>query len=152
MSKRIRKPEASGVNYADRLKKYFGFHLEGLDITNECGQIQVQLVYLDFKHIDTVRRELAQMMPEVEFIKIKRMFTFSAQKWILGRMMDEPERYHEPKIYVEREGGHLMWESLTEIANTELNQLELEEDDNIPYDETERREWDDDTLMTNSQY
>ena len=150
MSKRIRKAAISGKNYEKRLKDYFGYHLEGLDVSEDGGEIQVQLVYCDFKHIDTVRRELAQMMPEVEFVKIKRNFTPSAELWIFGRMMDDPHRYPAPKLYVMKDNGDLMLTDLSEIARTQLRQLELDDDDEIPYTDVELREKADEDLYENA--
>ena len=150
MSTRIRKAAISGKNYKKRLKDYFGFHLEGLDVSEDGGEIQVQLVYCDFKHIDTVRRELAQMMPEVEFVKIKRNFTPSAELWIFGRMMDDPHRYPAPKLYVMKDNGDLTLTDLSEIARTQLRQLELDDDDEIPYTDTELNGIDDEDLYENA--
>lgn len=89
MSRRIKPVAAHGKDYEKRLKEYFCFHLYGLSIEDCGGQVQVQVVYEDFKHIDTVRRELAQMMPEVEFVKIRRDFTHSAEQMVSLRMHDE---------------------------------------------------------------
>lgn len=150
MSKRMRKPNADGSNYYGRLKEYFGHHLEGLDVNEDGGEVQIQVVYCDFKHIDTVRRELAQMMPEVEFVKIKRNFTYAAELWIFGRMMDEPHKYPAPKIYVQKKNGDLILTDLAEIARTELRQLELDDEDNIPYDEHDLKGFDDEDLYTNA--
>lgn len=150
MSKRMRKPSADGANYYGRLREYFGHHLEGLDVNQDGGETQIQVVYCDFKHIDTVRRELAQMMPEVEFVKIKRNFTYAAELWIFGRMMDEPSRYPAPKIYVQRDNGDLLQTDLTELARAQLRQLELDDDDKIPYDENDLKDVPDDCLYTNA--
>ena len=38
MSKRIRKPAVSGESYEKRLKDYFGFHLEGLSVSEDGGE------------------------------------------------------------------------------------------------------------------
>ena len=150
MSTRIRKSAISGKNYKKCLKDYFGFHLEGLDVSEDGGEIQVQLVYCDFKHIDTVRRELAQMMPEVEFVKIKRNFTPSAELWIYGRMIDDPHRYPAPRLYVMKDNGDLTLTDLSEIARTQLRQLELDDDDEIPYTDTELNGIDDEDLYENA--
>ncbi len=48
MSKRIKKTTANG-SHAERVKKYFGFHLLGLDIREDAGDIQAQIVYEDFR-------------------------------------------------------------------------------------------------------
>lgn len=137
MSRRIKTVSGNGRDYNAILKEYFGFHLCGLEIKDEGGQMQVQLVYLDFKHIDTVRRELAQMMPEVEFVKIRRDYTESTIAWALSQMMWESERHPSPTIYVQR-GKTLVQTTIRDIATTELNQLELDEDDNIPYTDYEK--------------
>ena len=151
MSKRMRKPSATGGNYKKRIKDYFGFHLKGLDINENGGELQVQLVYLDFKHIDTVRRELAQMMPEVEFTKIKREFTMSAAIWALTQMLYDDDNHPEPTIYVKRNNGDLTSSSLWDIACSELRQLELDDDeDNIPYSERDREMTSDDRLRDNA--
>ena len=135
MSRRIKTPQSLGRDYKQMLKDYFGKFLYGLELTNEGGRPQVQLVYFDFKHIDTVRRELVQMMPEVEFTKLKRKFTNTALAWSLRQMLvNQIFNNKGPVIYVQS-GDNLVKSSLYDIALTELNQLELEEDDDIPYDE-----------------
>lgn len=134
MSKRIKTPQSLGRDYKQMLKDYFGKFLYGLEVTEEGGRPKVQLIYFDFKHIDTVRRELAQMMPEVEFTKLKRDFTDTALLWVLRQMLADTHTNREKKFYVER-GDALVKSSLYDLALTELNQLELEDDDNLPYDE-----------------
>lgn len=153
MSTRMRKPVAGNTeNYYKRLKKYFGFHLNGLEVREDGGEVQVQIVYLDFKHIDVVRKELAQMMPEVEFTKIRRDFTMSAERWVIDQMIVNDVDHPEPTIYVKRDNGELTLSSLWDIACAELRQLNLDDDeDKIPYDENERKGYDDDTLFTNAQ-
>ena len=132
--KRIKTPQSQGRDYEKMLKDYFGKYLYGLDVRRDGGRPSVQLVYFDFKHTDTVRRELVQMMPEVEFTKLKRMFTDTAEQWVIRQMMmDCPDRFSEPVIYVQR-GDALVKSSLRDIALTELNQIELEDGD-ITYDE-----------------
>lgn len=150
MSKRMRKPSADGANYYGRLREYFGHHLEGLDVNQDGGEVQIQVVYCDYKHIDTVRRELAQMMPEVEFVKIKRNFTYAAETWILAQMINDPFRHPEPKIYVQTKNGNLELTDLSEIARTELRQLELDDEDDIPYDENDLKGVSEDCLYTNA--
>ncbi|RRD02676.1 hypothetical protein [Prevotella sp. OH937_COT-195] len=116
----------------------------------DCGgQIQVQVFYEDFKHIDTVRRELTQMMPEVEFVKIRRGFTHSAERMVLCRMHDEDPRHPVPTIYVKR-GKTLVEASLRDIVLAELVQLELDDDDEITYTDTERNVPCDDYLSQNA--
>ena len=133
--KRIKTPQSQGRDYEKMLKDYFGKYLYGLSVSQEGGRPSVQLVYFDFKHTDTVRRELVQMMPEVEFTKLKRMFTDTAEQWVIRQMMtDQPEHFPEPVIYVQH-GDTLVKSSLRDIALAELNQIDLEEEDNIPYDE-----------------
>lgn len=134
MSKRIKTPQSLGRDYKQMLKDYFGKFLYGLEVTEEGGRPKVQLIYFDFKHIDTVRRELAQMMPEVEFTKLKRDFTDTALLWVLRQMLADTHTNREKKFYIER-GDALVKSSLYDLALTELNQLELEEDDDLPYDE-----------------
>lgn len=151
MSKLIRKPATAKNDYSDRLKAYFDFHLEGLSVIEDGGEIQVQIVYRDFKHIDTVRRELAEMMPEVEFVKVKRNFSPDAMMYALRCMIDDDECFEEPKIYVQQYDGSIIPTTLREIACTALRQVELDEDDDIRYDDYERTVRDDRTLFGNSQ-
>ena len=125
--KRIKTPQSQGRDYEKMLKDYFGKFLYGLDVTQDGGQVQAQIIYFDFKHIDTVRRELAQMMPEVEFTKLRRDFTTAAETWALRNMI-MPEYKHEPVIYVQK-GDALVKSSVRDIARSELIQLELEDDD-----------------------
>jgi hypothetical protein len=125
--KRIKTTQSLGRDYKKMLKDYFGKFLYGLEVKEEGGRVQVQLVYFDFKHIDTVRRELAQMMPEVEFTKLKRDYTITAQTWALSRMLYH-DYGHSPVLYVQN-GDTLVKTTVRDIAMTELNQLELEEDD-----------------------
>lgn len=132
MSKRIKTPQSQGRDYKKMLQDYFGKYLYGLDVTREGGQVQAQIVYFDFKHIETVRRELAQMMPEVVFTKLKRDFTEVAQQWTLGRML-EPDYKYQPVIYVQH-GDTLVKTTVRDIACAELNQLELDDDDDIDYE------------------
>ena len=132
MSTRIKTPRSQGRDYKKMLQDYFGRFLYGLDVTREGGQVQAQIVYFDFKHIETVRRELAQMMPEVVFTKLKRDFTEVAQQWTLGRML-EPDYKYQPVIYVQQ-GDTLVKTTVRDIACAELNQLELDDDDDIDYE------------------
>ena len=125
--KRIKTPQSQGRDYEKMLKDYFGKFLYGLDVRQDGGQVQAQIIYFDFKHIDTVRRELAQMMPEVEFTKLRRDFTTAAETWALRNMI-MPEYKHEPVIYVQK-GDALVKSSVRDIARSELIQLELEDDD-----------------------
>ena len=134
MSRRIKTPTAQGRDYEQILKDYFGFHLYGLHVMNEGNRIKVQIVYEDFKHIDTVRRELAQMMPEVEFIKLLRNYTYAAKAWALGKMVVGDSDFNEPVVWVQR-GNAIVQSSLDDIACEELNQLDLEDSDDIRYDE-----------------
>lgn len=134
--KRIKTPQSQGRDYRQMLKDYFGKYLYGLEIKEDGGHTCVYLVYFDFKHISTVRRELAQMMPEVEFVKLKRDFTNSAQKWALGQMLYAwmNNGHTEPVIYMQQ-GDNLVKSSLRDIAIADLVQLELDDDDKIFYDE-----------------
>ena len=138
---------SQGRDYAKMLKDYFGFHLSGMEVTEEGCQMQAQVVYNDFKHIDTVRRELAQMMPEVEFTKLRREFTSSAIVWAMRQMILEESP--SPVIYVER-GNSLVKSTLYDIATAELQQLELDEDDDIRYTDSELTMPDDERLRQNS--
>lgn len=131
MSKRIKTPQSQGRDYKQMLKDYFGRFLYGLEVTRDGGQVQAQVVYFDFKHIETVRRELAQMMPEVEFVKLKRDFTEAAQQWALARMLD-PDYKHQPVLFMEH-GDTLVKTTVRDIARADLNQLELDDDDDIDY-------------------
>ena len=96
-------------------------------MTHDGGQVQVQLIYFDFKHIETVWRELAQMMPEVVFTKLKRDYTTAAETWALGQMLS-PDYRNKPVIFLKK-GDTLVKSTLSDIAHWELNQLELEDDD-----------------------
>lgn len=129
--KRIKNSQSLGRDYDKMLKDYFGKFLYGLDVERDGGQVQVQLIYFDFKHIDTVRRELAQMMPEVAFTKLKRDYTTAAETWALNKMLS-PDYRHSPVIYVQH-GDTLVKSTVRDIARSELNQLELDDDDNIDY-------------------
>lgn len=132
--KRIKKLQSQNRDYEKMLKEYFGKFLFGLSVEREGGQVRVQAVYFDFKHIDTVRRELAQMMPEVEFVKLKRDYTSAAAAWALRNMIS-PDYSNPPVIYVQQ-GDTLVKSTLWDVATGELNQLELDEDDDIDYDRT----------------
>ena len=125
--RRIKTPQSQGRDYEKMLKDYFGKFLYGLDVRQDGGQVQAQVIYFDFKHIDTVRRELVQMMPEVEFTKLRRDFTTAAETWAL-RSMIMPDYDHEPVIYVQK-GDALVKSTVRDIARSELVQLELEADD-----------------------
>ena len=125
--RRIKTPQSQGRDYEKMLKDYFGKFLYGLDVRQDGGQVQAQIIYFDFKHIDTVRRELAQMMPEVEFTKLKRDFTTAAETWALRNMI-MPEYKHAPVIYVQK-GDALVKSSVRDIARADLVQLELEDGD-----------------------
>ena len=153
MSKRIKTNVTEGRDYAQMLKDYFGFHLCGMEVKEEGCQMQAQVIYEDFKHIDTVRRELAQMMPEVEFTKLRRDYTESACLWALSRIMwDEPTpNEHTPVIFVKR-GENIMRTTLRDIAISELRQLELDEDDEreIRYTDFEKSIPDEERLRQNS--
>lgn len=151
MSKRIKSKTPQQRDYRQMLKDYFGFHLTGLDINEVGGQIQAQVIYNDFKHIDTVRRDLAMMMPEVEFTKLKREYTVSAQTWALGRLITDDYEKFAPVIYVQR-GDTLVKSTLRDIAMGEMSQLEIDADDEkeIGYDEYERKIWNDDELKVNA--
>lgn len=146
--KRFKTKTAQGRDYAKMLKEYFGFHLYGMDLRNEGGQIQALIVYEDFKHIDTVRKELAQMMPEVEFVKIAREFTNTAMLWALGNIIsyDAPA----PVLYVQR-GDTLVKTTVRDIATAELRQLEIEDSDNLPYTDKEKELHSDDDLRYNAE-
>lgn len=125
--RRIKTPQSQGRDYEKILKDYFGKFLYGLDVTQDGGQVQAQIIYFDFKHIDTVRRELAQMMPEVQFTKLKRDFTAAAETWALHNMI-MPDYKHEPVIYVQK-GEALVKSTVRDIARADLIQLELEDGD-----------------------
>ncbi len=125
--KRIKTSQSLGRDYKKMLKDYFGKFLYGMEVTHDGGQVQAQIVYLDFKHIETVRRELAQMMPEVVFTKLKRDYTTAAETWVLGQMLSVDFR-NPPVIYVQQ-GDTLVKTTLTDISHAELNQLELEDGD-----------------------
>lgn len=127
MSKRINTPKSQGRDYEKMLKDYFGKFLYGLDVEYEGGQVQAQIVYFDFKHIETVRRELTQMMPEVVFVRLKRDYTTAAETWALRNLLSPDSRY-APVIYVQQ-GDTLVKSTLHDIARAELNQLELDDDD-----------------------
>ena len=127
--KRIKTPQSLGRDYKQMLKQYFGKFLYGLDVEEKGGHVQAQVIYYDFKHIDTVRRELAQMMPEVEFTKLKRDYTMTAQEWILAQML-EPDYKHSPVIYVQR-GDAIVKTTVEDLARSELCQIELDDDDVI---------------------
>ncbi len=149
--KRIISKPCKHRDYARLLKDYFGFHLLGLEIKVEGGQVQAQVVYTDFKHIDTVRRELAQMMPEVEFIKLRRDYTDSAILWVLEKLMWEegfPNSTHRA-LYVQRDEDTLSRTSIRDIAYGELCQLELEDSDDIKYRKEEKKLYDDKKLQEN---
>lgn len=130
--KRIKTQQSQNRDYEKLLKDYFGRYLYGLSVEREGGQVRVQIVYFDYKHIDTVRRELAQMMPEVEFVKIKREYTEDAEAWAL-RMMLSPDFSNPPVLYVQQ-GDTLVKATVRDIAISELCQLELDEDD-FDYDD-----------------
>ena len=114
--KRIKTPQSLGRDYKKMLKEYFGRFLYGLEVTSDGGQVQAQIIYYDFKHIDTVRRELAQMMPEVMFTKLKRDYTLAAETWALKNMM-MPDYKHSPVIYVQH-GDTLVKSTLLDIARS----------------------------------
>lgn len=125
--KRIKTQQSQGRDYEKMLKDYFGKFLYGLDVTQDGGQVQAQIVYLDFKHIETVRRELAQMMPEVVFTKLKRDYTTAAETWVLGQMLSVD--FRNPPVIYAQQGDTLVKTTLTDISHAELNQLELEDGD-----------------------
>ena len=131
--RRVKTPQSQGRDYKKMLKDYFGKFLYGLEVTHVAGQVQAQVVYYDFKHIETVRRELAQMMPEVEFVKLKRDYTEVAQQWALGSFLDPDNWDREPVLYVQQ-GDNLIKTTLRDIARAELSQLELDDDDPIDYE------------------
>lgn len=130
--KKIKTPQSQNRDYEKLLKEYFGRFLYGLSVKHEGGRVSVQLVYFDFKHISTVRRELAQMMPEVEFTKLERSYTTAAQTWALRNLL-LPDCRNEPVIYVQR-GDTLVKSSLRDIAVGELSTLEIDDDDDIDYE------------------
>lgn len=125
--KRIKTPQSQGRDYEKMLKDYFGKYLYGLDVEQKGGLVQAQLIYFDFKHIDTVRKELAQMMPEVEFTKLKRDFTMTSQEWVLAQMLT-PDYKHSPVIYVQR-GEAIVKTTIEDLARSELSQIEIDDDD-----------------------
>ena len=149
MSNRVKTESCSLIDYEQRLKEYFSFHLDGLEVNCDGGEIQVQIVYCDFKHLDIVRRELKEMFPEVEFLKIKRNYTFAAECWIYAQMMNCPWDYPEPTLYVENEEGHLVMTDLSEIARKALRPLNLIDDDKIPYDANDLKGRSDEDLRAN---
>lgn len=125
--KRIQTPQSQGRDYEKMLKDYFGKYLYGLEVRHDGGQVQAQVVYFDFKHIETVRRELAQIMPEVMFTKLRRDYTTAAETWALGQMLT-PD-YRNPLVIFVQKGDTLVKSTLNDIAHWELNQLELEDGD-----------------------
>lgn len=149
MSRRIKSSPSGKRDYEKIFREYFGFHLSGLEVMEVGGQMQAQVIYNDFRHIDTVRRELAQMMPEVEFTKLRRDYSDSAALWSLGQMMCEDHPC--PVIYVQR-GDSLVRTSLRDIAVSDLRQLELDEEDEneIRYTDFERSMPDDSRLRDNA--
>ena len=132
--KRMKTPQSLGRDYKQMLKDYFGRFLYGLEVEEKGGLVQAQVIYFDFKHIDTVRRELAQMMPEVQFTKLKRDYTQTALTWIFDKML-EPDYKHAPVIYVQR-GDALVKTSILDLGRSELCQIELDDDD-ITYAEND---------------
>ena len=91
------------------------------------------------------------MMPEVEFTKIRRDFTISAERWVIDQMIINDVDHPEPTIFVKRDNGDLTLSSLWDIACAELRQLDLDdEEDKIPYNDDERKGCDDDMLFTNA--
>ena len=142
--RRIKTPQSLGRDYKQMLKDYFGKFLYGLDVKEVGGTVQAQVIYYDFKHIDTVRRELAQMMPEVEFTKLKRDYTITAIGWMFHQLAWEFSEDRVPEIYVRR-GDSLVKTRFRDIAVSELCQLELEEGD-VEY------AGDDEELTMNSGY
>ena len=153
MSRRIKTVPTDGRDYKKMLKDYFGFHLYGLEVKTEGGQVQAQVIYEDFKHIDTVRRELAQMMPEVEFTKLRRDYTDSACLWAIRQMLDRECASCEdiPVVYVKR-GDDIIHTKIRDIAINELRQLEIDEDDEpcIRYEDEEIHSYGDDLLKEHS--
>ena len=89
----------------------------------------------------TVRKDLAQMMPEVEFTKLRRDFTMHAQGWALLRLTTDDYKHYAPVIYVQH-GETLVKTTLQDIASSELRQLELDDEDEkeIRYDDYDRKE------------
>lgn len=154
MSTRIKTPQSLGRDYKQMLKDYFGRYLYGLHVEEDGGCVKVQVVYYDFKHVSTVRRELAQMMPEVEFTKISRDYTEDADLWALRQLYDgeREDRKNIPVIYVQR-GDSLVKTTLLSLAHNELNQLDLDDDD-IDYAENSAlhycKEFDDKRLNENA--
>ena len=151
--KRVQTKPDDGRDYGQMLKDYFGYHLQGMEVREEGGQMQAQIIYTDFRHIDTVRRELAQMMPEVEFTKLRREYTDSAIKWALNKVMwEEPHpKDTTPIIYVRR-GENIVRTTLRDIAYAELRQLEFDADDEreFHYTESELQIPDNEHLRQNS--
>ena len=125
--RRVNSPQSQGRDYKKMLRDYFGRFLYGMDVEEKGGIVQAQIIYFDFKHIDTVRRELAMMMPEVEFTKLKRDFTHAAKVWIYGQMLS-PEYKNAPMVYVQR-GDTLVKTTIEDLARSELSQIELEDGD-----------------------
>ena len=130
--RRVKTPQSLGRDYNKMLKDYFGRYLYGLEVENKGGHVQAQVIYFDFKHIDTVRRELAQMMPEVEFTKLKRDYTNTAMVWMLDQMLS-PDYDQRVEVFVKR-GDDIIRTRLIDLAQSELCQLELEDGD-IDYPE-----------------
>ena len=151
MSRLISKSVLLTKSYEERLKEYFGFHLNGMRVTEDGGEIQVEVVYCDFKHIDTVRRELTQMMPEVEFVKLRRDFTISACAYALSNMeQDDDKNFRAPEIYVKQHDGSIVPTTLSDIARTALRHVELEDDDQICYSDYELQMFSDEQLRSNA--
>ena len=129
----MKTPQSLGRDYKKMLKDYFGKFLYGLDVEEKGGLVQAQVIYFDFKHIDTVRRELAQMMPEVQFTKLKRDYTQAAQEWMFVQMLS-PDYKHAPVLYMQR-GDTLIKTTVEDLARSELCQIELDDDDVIYADD-----------------
>ena len=153
--RRIKTPQSLGRDYKKMLKDYFGKYLYGLDVEEKGGRVQAQVIYFDFKHIDVVRKELAQMMPEVEFIKLKRDYTETAIMWAFSHIMWGQPENRQPVFYVQC-GENLVKVHLRDIATSELSQLDFDEGDiDYPKDDSDleccRRNRDkDDALATNA--
>ena len=132
--RKIKTPQSQGRDYEKMLKDYFGKFLYGLEVIDTGLHVSVQVAYWDFKHIETVRRELAQMMPEVEFVKVRRCFTSSALEWAIVRMLHEHDGFEIPDLFIQKDNDTLVRTCLTQLAVTELNQMELDEDDgDLPF-------------------
>ena len=138
------------VDYFVRLKKYFGFHIEGLEVQRDAGRWMAQIVYCDFKPVEQVRSELNAVFPELEIVKLKRMFSYSAELWALGRMMDDPCEFPEPEIWYKNVNNYLERTDLSELARLQLRLRDLSGVEDIQYLDFEKKIKSDNDLVSNA--